>query len=288
LLAALALLLVTLVSSPEALGARPRAVSSTSFPAMVESVPYGPSPSEIADIYPSDVPQSPTVIFVHGGGWKRQGPLSEFSLKAMELQQHGFTVFVINYTQDSPGVPAFPLEPNDVIAATHWAIANATSYNGNPKDVVLVGGSAGGNLVALAAEELDSASPGTVRAVVSLSGPMNFITLNSLIENETVTNETFIHSVNQALGVNNRSPTFPRSYAEEWSPALHVPTMNCPNWLIFNSEAELIPLSQAEEMYADLLKAKCKATLEVVPGAEHSFAYFNLVKSTIFSFIKAQ
>jgi len=252
-----------------------------------EYVRYGPSPLEVADVYPSSAPRSPTVILVHGGGWRKQGQLSRFELESKSLQREGFTVFEINYDQDSPAVPAFPLEPNDVIAATRWAIANGARFNANPSDVVLLGGSAGGNLVALAAEQLDAASPGTVRGVVSLSGPMNFLTLMPMLEEDTISNESFNTSVHRALGF-EEGGVFPQAYAEQWSPALHVPAKSCPNWLIFNSETEFIPLSQAQGLYASLVKAKCKATLQVVPGSEHAFMYFHRVKPAIFSFIAEQ
>lgn len=88
--------------------------------------------------------------------------------------------------------------------------------------------------------------------------------------------------------MHDSSRRLPHAYAEEWSPALNIPTSNCPAWLLFNSEAELIPLSQAEEMYANLLNANCSATLDVVPGTRHAFAYFRDVENTIFSFIRSQ
>lgn len=262
----------------------PAAKSAGRESLVYEYVRYGASPLEVADVYPSSAPQSPTVIFVHGGGWRKQAQLGHFELEAKSLQREGFSVFEINYDQDSPTQPAFPLEPNDVIAATRWAVANGARYNASPSDVILLGGSAGGNLVSLAAEQLSAASPGLVKGVVSLSGPMNFVTLMPMLEENTISNESFNTSVHRALGF-EEGAAFPQAYAEQWSPALHAPTKSCPSWLIFNSESEFIPLSQAQEMYASLVKAKCKATLMVVPGSEHSFLYFHRVKPEIFSFI---
>jgi acetyl esterase/lipase len=269
------------------------ATISSPYGPVYERLSYGPRLRQLVDVFVSPTPNATTVILVHGGGWREYFALSQYAPESMALQQQGFTVFDINYRQDSETTAAFPLEPSDVMTATQWAIANAASFNANPGNVILLGGSAGGNLVALAAEQLDATAPGTVRAVVSLSGPMNFMSLLSLIERGMVTNEDFIFSVNQALGRDPGSTIFKsrsevEAYPATWSPALHVPARNCPAWLLFNSEAELIPLSQAQEMNADLLKAGCRSTLDVLPGSGHSFAYFRQVDRTIFSFIKAQ
>jgi acetyl esterase/lipase len=275
--------------SADALAATIKSAQITDpYGSVYEQVYYGPKPAQRADIFASSVPNSTIVILVHGGGWRKQLALSHFASEAMALQQQGFTVFDINYDQDSATTPAFPLEPNDVMAATRWAIANAGLYNANPKNVVLLGGSAGGNLVALAAERLDSTNPGTVRAVISFSGPMNFTTLVPLVENGTITSESFVISISQALGLTYETDAFLDVYEQEWSPALNIPSSNCPAWLLFNSETELIPLSQAQEMYTNLQAAKCNATLQVLPGTAHAFAYWDNVASAVFSFIKSE
>jgi acetyl esterase/lipase len=279
-LAIAAAAIVALVCAPGAGAAKAGALSEGK---VYEYVSYGPSPAQVANIYPSNAPSSPIVVLIHGGGWRKQGPLGRLEWPARSLQRQGFSVFEINYDQDSPGTPAFPLEPNAVMAATRFAIANADAYNGDPSDVVLVGGSAGGHLAAVAAEQLDASSPGTVKGVVTLSAPTNFTTLMPMIENDTITNEAFATSVRRALGYDGGP--FPQAYAEQWSPALHAPASNCPAWLIIHSEYEFIPLSQAQELYSSLRNARCKATLEVLPGVEHGFYYFHRVKPTVFSFI---
>jgi len=253
-----------------------------------ENLRYGPSPFEVANVYPAAQAGAPIVVMVHGGGWRKQGTLGRLGDEARALQGEGATAVEINYDQDSLLTPAFPIEPNDVAAATRWAIANAASFNADPSTVILLGGSAGGNLVALVAEQLDAANPGTVDAVISLSGPMDFVSLWPKLEADMLANESFTKSVQWALGMPTEGSPFPAAFAQQWSPALHVPRSGCPAWLIFNSEAETIPLAQAQEMYMNLRAAGCSATLGVVPGSEHAFAYFRHVRSAIVEFIKAQ
>jgi acetyl esterase/lipase len=276
-----------------ALAAAPSAgastITSTSGP-VYEGLRYGPSYGEHLDVFESLSRSAPIVILIHGGGWRTASALSKYASESKALQAQGFTVFDIQYIQDSTTRPAFPYEPNDVMLATRWAIANAAKFHADPTNVVLLGGSAGGQLAAVAAEQLDKANPGTVRAVVSLSGPMNLASMWKLIENGEFTSESFIYSLEQALGRLPGETVFSseserQAYPAAWSPALHVASQGCPKWLLFHSQEEAIPLSQAQEMASALSKAGCGVSLQVVPGAKHSFAYWGSVASTIFSFI---
>jgi len=275
------------MASPVAFGARQHTGTRVLGAAFYEAVSYGPSANEIANIYASATPNSPIVILVHGGGWRKQGALGRFELPSRNLQAAGFTVVEINYDQDSRSAPAFPVEPNEVAASARWAIAHAGAYNGDPSELFLLGGSAGANLVDLAGQELNAATPGTVRAVVSLSGPTNFITLMPMLEENTFSNEDFNLSVHRALGM-EESSVFPAAYAQRWSPALQVSGKTCPAFLIFNSAEEFIPLSQAQDLYSSLIAAKCNATLSVQPGSEHAFMYFRDVKAQVIAFLRAQ
>jgi acetyl esterase len=282
-LAALAALLLALTLCASASGA----TRATAELPVLESLSYGPSAAEVANVYPAGAAGAPLVVLVHGGGWRKQGPLGRLELEAHSLQREGSAVVEINYDQDSATTVAFPIEPEEVATATRWAIANAPSFNADPHTVVLVGGSAGGNLVALAAEQLDAASPGTVDGVVTLSAPTDFPALLPMLGPDTLYNESFTKSVHQALGMGGEPAlrAAASTLATEFSPALHAPKSGCPSWLIVNSEAEFVPLPQAQELYGNLRAAGCNARLIVLPGREHAFGYFHSVKPAVFSFI---
>jgi acetyl esterase/lipase len=281
-------LVLALAVSPGAHAASKRGKRGGGGPGepIYRSLSYGPSGAEILDVYASGVPNSTAIVLVHGGGWRKQRDLRKLEAEALSLQRAGLTVFNINYSQDTNRLPAFPLETNDVIEATRWAAAHAKSFNANPGNVILVGGSAGGQLVAIAGEQMAVSDRGVVRGVISLSGPMNFVSLWPKIESGTIENENFKLSVELALGM-TRTHKFPTGYAEEWSPTMHVPASNCPAWLIFHSQSEGIPVSQAEEMQAALQQAGCQSTLQVLPGTEHSFTYWTRVRAEIGRFIAA-
>lgn len=253
-----------------------------------KNVSYGPSPNETATIYSQLNPGATTVILVHGGGWRLQlKGVTEEGWQSKSLQRQGFAVFNVDYDQDSPSEPAFPLETDEIAAATQWAIAHAASYNANPSKVVLLGGSAGAQLVARAAEQLDAANPGTVDGVVSLSGPMNFTTLVPLAEHHEIKDKNYVLSIEQALGCPGDWAGCSSSYETEWSPALNIPTGACPDWLLLSSEIDTPATSQAQEMLGDLQGAGCRASLSLVPTG-HGFSYWHEVSGTIFSFIAAE
>ncbi len=256
-------------------------------PPIYRDVSYGPSPSELATVYAQNKPGAMIVVLVHGGGWRLQTLPIEDSTEAKALQKQGYAVFDINFAQDSPSEPAFPLETGQVAAATEWAIAHAAAYDANPANVVLFGGSSGGQLVARVAEQLDAAAPGTVQAVVSLSGPMNFLTLLPMVANGTIKDKPFILSIGQALGCTGQLASCSPAFEAEWSPALHIPEGGCPDWLLFSSEVDVAETAQGQEMLADLSAAGCRATLDVMPSG-HGFSLWPAVASPVYSFLAGE
>ena len=250
-------------------------------------VAYGASPAEKATVYGQNSSGATTVVLVHGGGWRLQKLATEEGSESKSLQLAGFVVVDIDYSQDSPTETAFPLETNDVLDATDWAIANAAAYGGNGANVVLLGGSAGGQLVARAAELADVAQPGAVRAVISLSGPMNFTTLVPLAESGGIKDRNYVFSIGQALGCSSSFASCSGSYETEWSPALNIPTSGCPDWLLFTSEIDTVATAQANEMLGDLDAAGCTAREEVLTTG-HGFSYWSSISKTVSDYIDGE
>jgi len=93
----------------------------------------------------------PVVIAVHGGGWSRGDKTGngDFvpALKALTVNQ--FTWFSIDYRLAPTN--HWPDCFDDVQTAIRWAKAHAAEYKGDPNRIALLGYSAGGHLVCLAA-----------------------------------------------------------------------------------------------------------------------------------------
>ncbi len=88
----------------------------------------------------------PVIVYYHGGGWVLAN-LDTYNASAQALaEQVGAVVVSVAYRQ-APEYK-FPTAHNDSFAAYEWVLNNAGSIKGDPKNVALVGESAGGNLAA--------------------------------------------------------------------------------------------------------------------------------------------
>jgi acetyl esterase/lipase len=287
--AAVALVLVAVVALIGSQVAQARQASVSGPPAPVLGVAYATgSPGEVMDIYPSASPGSPLVVLMHGGGWRNNSQKSLTSESKM-LQKQGFAVFNVNYPLDSSTVPAFPMQVGDMVVAIEWAIANAATYNADPGDVTVIGGSAGGQLAGMAAEQLNDVRSGTVAGVVTLSGATDFPALFEDLQNKHL-RTPLPRDIQQALGCSVTAETCTSALAEQWSPSANVTSSNCPpsGWLIFNSEAELMPLDQLQDMAGALAREGCQVFTSVVSGRAHSFEYWRKVESAVVGFIDSE
>lgn len=272
------------------------------------NVHYGGATKQVLDIYPSPVPNSPVVVFVHGGGWAG-GEKSDETAHARKLQEKGITVFNIEYRWITGFEPAFPQEVEDVELAFAYARSHATVNNGNPNNIHLLGGSAGGHLVAMAAVTLNR-NEKVVRGVISFSGiydldvlieEMEAGTYLSLVKNGETggnTEERFIEHCqwivpcSLAEGVRGRvgsepacSTTGNRAYAREWSPA-EAKWLGRLKWLMFNADHDLIPNNQMPLMGAQA-KPQDRVTENLIPFHGHALELWNTatVKEVI-AFVK--
>lgn len=108
----------------------------------------------------------PAVIIVHGGGWEA-GDKNTFVPPLFEpLQQGRFAWFSIDYRLAPRH--RHPAALDDVYAAIRWLKKHAATYKVDPRKIALMGESAGGHLVALAAAK--PARGTRVQAVVCFYG----------------------------------------------------------------------------------------------------------------------
>ncbi len=147
------------------------------------------SKAQKLDIY---LPESgdgpfPVILAIHGGGFM-MGDKADRQLNPMlNGLKRGYAVVSINYRMS--GEALFPKNINDVKAAIRWVRGNAKQYHLNSDKIAVWGGSAGGNLSALAGtsadiKELEDLSMGNkeqscrVNAVVDWFGPTNFLLMD--------------------------------------------------------------------------------------------------------------
>ena len=165
----------------------------------------------------------------------------------------------------------------------------AAVYNGDPTNIVLLGGSTGGNLAMLGGEMLDAETAGTVRGIVNLSGPADLVTLRAYEEQLKAESKpaSLYQPLATALGCRSL-PLCTEAQEREWSPTARIPAAaSCPAWYLAGGEADtVLPIAQQREMLAALEAAGCSATLRVVPNG-HSFAYWAKIAPEVVAFLRA-
>jgi len=119
----------------------------------------------------------PTIVFVHGGGWRlgdRDLPFDAYGKLGRRLARRGIAAAVISYRLAPDH--QHPAQIQDVARALSWALAHVGEYGGDPKRVFAMGHSAGAHLVSLAATDPHwlaeaGADPSQLAGVIALSGP---------------------------------------------------------------------------------------------------------------------
>lgn len=137
------------------------------------NVVYGTDPKQVMDIY---LPENrnkditKTIVIIHGGGWTG-GDKTEMAsvVEAFKEMMPEYASINLNYRLAvNNSINVFPTQENDVKSAIEFYLSKSNEYRIS-KDLVALGGSAGGHLALLHSYKND---PGKhVKAVVDFFGP---------------------------------------------------------------------------------------------------------------------
>jgi len=128
------------------------------------------------------VEDAPVIVWVHGGAWYQGNKESAVLDKAARFTRAGYVFVSVNYrlsprVEDSdslaPDRVMFPDHPRDVAEAVGWVSRNIGRFGGDLEKLVLMGHSAGGQIVSLVATDRRFLSrvgvgPSQIRGVISL------------------------------------------------------------------------------------------------------------------------
>jgi acetyl esterase/lipase len=241
------------------------------------------SPAQKLDIYlPNDeiLGTYPVIISIHGGafmfGDKADGQL----MPMLEGLKQGYAVVSINYRMSSEAL--FPKNINDVKAAIRWIKANAKKYHFNANKVAVWGGSAGGNLSALAGtsadvKKLEDLSLGNanyssrVQAVVDWFGPIDFLAMDGQLT-ETGNGKPDHNDVNSPESkVLGRKITEIPEIVKEASPETYLTNDDPPFFIEHGTKDHLVPTQQSIKFAKKIesVLGKDKVRLLLLEGSKH-------------------
>ena len=215
----------------------------------------------------------PVIVGIHGGAWVGGDRRGELGNIAPLVASGDYAAVTIEYRLS--GEAKWPAQIYDCKAAIRWVRANAEKYHFDPDKIGVIGGSAGGHLVALlgttggvAALEGDIGPnkrvSSKVEAVVDEFGPSDFLTIGDypshLKHNAPDSPES------KLLGV----PLLEhKDLAKAASPITYVAAGDPPFLIIHGDADQVVPFNQSERLDAALKKAGDESTLIAVTGAGH-------------------
>lgn len=229
----------------------------------------------------------PLIVWVHGGAWNQgdartNAAFANFPAVLASLAARGYVVASVNYRLS--GEARFPAAIQDVKAALRYMRANSIRYGIDPARTLVWGGSAGGQLAALAATSCGVASlepiapphrpgetpnhnadPGIsdcVQGAVIWYGIFDF---SSFVSSQTRISPTVVPTY---LGC---TPKDCPEVLNAASPATYVARSSPPMLLIHGTADNEVPVSQTEAMAARLQTAGAPVKVLLIPGVDHGF-----------------
>ena len=264
-------------------------------------IPYANlSLAEKLDIYLPDKGDGPfpVIMSIHGGAFMFGDKADEQLNPMLQGLNHGYAIVSINYRMSGEAI--FPANINDVKAAIRWVKANAAKYKFSPKRIALWGGSAGGNLAALAGtsgdvKELENMTMGNsnqssrVMAVVDWFGPTNFLLMDEQFKetgNGKPNNSEADSPLSKVLG--QKITQIPEK-VKMANPESYITSDDPPFLIEHGTKDQLVPTQQSVMFYEKLVKVlgKEKVTLHLLEGVQHGGKEFETPENLqmVFSFL---
>jgi alpha-L-fucosidase 2 len=223
------------------------------------SVPDGPGPFPVA-------------ILVHGGGWSRgdkagsdkPGDSADITPWFGPLTAANFTWFSLNYRHAPQH--RWPACLDDVQTAIRWVKAHAAEFKGDPQRIALIGHSAGGHLVCLAA--VLAGADTRVQAVVGFAAVTNH-------EQDLAQRGGLSTSLQSLLDRPKEVTPDSRALLHDISPLNHVHAGLPPFLLIHGDADKSVPHPQSLDFQARLRATGNVCDLITIPGAPHGLLTWN-------------
>lgn len=221
--------------------------------------------------------RKPTLMFMHGGGWRPDASKESWSLWFLPFLQLGWTVVNVDYR--SSGVAVAPAAVQDCLQALAWVSSNSDAYGLDLHQLVIAGLSAGAHLAlttgmipqAVAAARIPSDTRTFARDLLrdlrGLARPAAIINWCGVTDVVDVTQGPH----KQDFAVQWLGPGPDRtSMARLVSPLSYVCKGLPPVITIHGTDDQLVPYSHAARLHEALSADKVRSALIELPGAGHA------------------
>ena len=143
---------------------------------VTKNIAYGDRPRQKLDVYvPVEVAApAKVVIFFYGGSWQ-SGEKADYEFVGEAFSSQGFVTIIPDYRL-YPEV-LFPDFIDDGAQVARWVKSSIAGFGGDPQQIHLVGHSAGAHIAAMLALDQSWLEAGTIRAMIGLAGPYDFLPL---------------------------------------------------------------------------------------------------------------
>lgn len=220
----------------------------------------------------------PLVVYVHGGGWmggtsRNSAAFADFPAVLADLAARGYVVASVNYRL--AGEARFPAAIDDVRAAVRYLRAHAADYGLDKSRVAIWGGSAGGQLAALAATDCQAGDGTTESACVQAAaiwyGVFDFTSLTPPANPASPPPAATARQPGGPAGYFGCAPAACPDIAAKASPITFVDATDPPFLLVHGDGDKTVPVTQSREMMSKLKAAGVKADYQELAGYDHSF-----------------
>lgn len=225
----------------------------------------------------------PILLYVHGGGWVIGNKAQQGRVTVHELAAAGWLCASMNYRL-SPGA-TFPDHLIDVKRAIAWLRAHAAEHGGDPRFIVVAGGSAGGHLATLAALTANEPGfqPGFADADTRVQGCVSYYGIYDFADRDRHFGHRAFRELLLARIVMKHHHGDHAAY-DRASPIHHVGArgLDAPPLLIIHGDRDsLVPVASARAFVRVARDAGCRVAYLELPGAHHAFELFPSMRSVV-------
>ncbi|MEX8547080.1 MAG: prolyl oligopeptidase family serine peptidase [Mucilaginibacter sp.] len=225
-----------------------------------KEVAYGDDARQKMDVYlpKQEKGKTPAIILIHGGSWVAGDKLNMAHwLRPLQKAFPDYAIFNLNYrlanrqTMSNP----WPAQIDDIDKAVAFIKDKAKDYHIDKKQLILLGESAGAQLVLV--EGFIHDPKHEVKVVVDLFGPADMVDL--------------YRAHHELAGLMNGVPTaIPSVYADA-SAVYHVDKKS-PATIIFHGTADpIVPIRESDSLNVKLKQANVPSSYVIYPGKGHGW-----------------